>query len=105
MVWSWSHAAEAYADAQEQVEAKDREWLEIVYAEWHAIDHVESVSPEFDESDYEAALVEAKRLPQDVLADSVWDHMSEQASCDNGGFHAWACPSGCHTVPFAPVCD
>ena len=105
MAWSWSHAAEAYADAQSQVESKSREWLETVFAEWHATDEVDDFSPEFNEEEYQTALLEARTLPQDSLADFIWNRMSEFATCDNGGFDAWACPSGCHTVPFAPVCD
>jgi hypothetical protein len=53
MVWSWSHAAEAYADAQSQVDGKERDWLEAVYAEWHAVDDIDSVLLEFDEANYE----------------------------------------------------
>ena len=36
MAWSWSHSNEAYANAEENVQNKDREWLETVFAEWHA---------------------------------------------------------------------
>ena len=103
MVWSWSHASEAYADAQSQVEAQEREWLEVVYAEWHAVDDIEQVLPDFDEHEYEAALSLAGELSEDVLAEFIWEKMSEQATCQNGGHDAWACPYGCHTVPFSPV--
>lgn len=36
MAWSWSHTVGAYANAQAQVESQEREWLEVVYAEWQA---------------------------------------------------------------------
>jgi len=39
-----------------------------------------------------------------VLADFIWEQASEYATCDNGGFNAWMCPSGCgcHCVSFSP---
>ena len=36
MAWSWSHSNEAYSAAEQNVQSQDREWLEIVYGEWHA---------------------------------------------------------------------
>lgn len=102
MAWSWSHTAEAYANAQKNLESQVRAWLEVVFAEWHAAEDLDSVSPEFNESKYNVALADAKELPCDALADFIWQQMSEQATCDNGGFDAWCCPygCGCHTVSF-----
>lgn len=102
MTWSWSHTQEAYQYCYEQVQKKPREWLEVVFAEWEAhTDPEDCVS--FDEERYEEALKRAKDLPEDVLADYIWERMSEQADCTNGGWEAHACPYGCgpHLVPFS----
>lgn len=96
MAWEWSHTNEAYDNAYQQVCAQDSAWLEVVYAEWQVADG-------WDEERYEAALSEAAILTDDVLADYIWEKMSEQRTCDNGGHNAWCCPDGCHTVPFDPV--
>ena len=105
MAWSWSHTAEAYANCYANVQNKPKEWLDVVYAEWHACETDDDGQLDinsFNEEAYNAALAEAKELTDDVLADYIWERMSEAATCDNGGFNAWACPSGCgpHLVPF-----
>lgn len=108
MAWSWSHTNEAYAAAYNNVHKQDREWLEVCYAEWHATEMHDEESAmagtldinSFNEDKYNEALAACKNLPNDILADYIWERMSEEATCDNGGFNAWACPSGCHTVPF-----
>jgi hypothetical protein len=118
MAWSWSHSPEAHQAAYENVHGKDREWLEVCFAEWHAStntyqrsieplretrDETESddICVNFDERKYNEALSRAKGLPNDVLAEQIWEWMELEATCDNGGHNAWACPSGCHTVPFS----
>jgi hypothetical protein len=98
MTWEWSHSVEAYEAARENVKAKDREWLEVVWAEW------EASTPESDEMDigkYDEKL--AKRLPEDILTDAIWEKMQEQALCTNGRWEAWCCPfgCGCHMVSFS----
>ena len=100
MAWSWSHSHEAYHNACENVHNKDREWLEIVYAEWHACKDPNEDCNEFNERKYNRALKRAKKLPGDVLADYIWERMEEYATCTNGGWQAWCCPSGCHLVSF-----
>jgi hypothetical protein len=112
MAWSWSHAAEAYAYAQEQVQKQDRSWLEVVFAEWRAGQEkggvINPVSTNFHQRKYDRALKYAKALPpglgDEVLAEFVWEKMSEFATCTNGGWEAWCCPFGCmsHMVPFSP---
>ena len=107
MAWEWSHSDEGLANARAQLDVQGREWLETVWAEWQAYaeETRENACGNFDESKYTAALAKAVALPDDVLAKSIWDRMAEQATCDNGGWNAWACPygCGCHTVPFSPV--
>lgn len=100
MAWSWSHTAEAYENACENVHNRDRAWLEVVYAEWHACQSPSEDSEEFNQRKYNTALRRAKKLPTDVLADYIWERMSEYATCTNGGYEAYACPYGCHLVSF-----
>jgi hypothetical protein len=79
-----------------------RKTLEVIYAEWIA--HRPDDGPEhFDQKAYAKALVEAGNLPDDTLADFVWEKAEELATCTNGGWEAYVCPFGCgpHTVPFS----
>lgn len=104
MAWEWSHAQEAYSNARQNVQKRDRRWLEAVYAEWKTWDvrDDEDDTEAFDQEAYEAASREARVLPDDTLADYVWERMEQQAICTNGGFMAHACPYGCccHMVSF-----
>ena len=106
MAWSWSHTSEAYAAAYDNLHEQEREWLCVTFAEWRACETDDDGNLDansFNEADYDDALALCVDLPSDVIADDIWERMSEQATCDNGGWNAWACPSGCHTVPFSPV--
>lgn len=102
MAWEWSHTQEAYQNAYENVQNKDREWLEVVFAEWHACKNPNENCNEFNERKYNAALKRAKKLTDDVLAEYIWERMSEYATCTNRGHSAYGCPSGCgcHLVSF-----
>lgn len=104
MAWSWNHAAYAYDNARENLGELDHDTLCVIYAEWRAAQgkggHIHDCE-DFCMRKYERALKHAKTLPDDVLADFIWERASEHATCDNGGFNAWMCPSGCHTVPFS----
>lgn len=106
MAWEWSHTQEAYDNAHKQLYAQSREWLEIVFAEWHAKGKGtdDCGEPLFSQGKYNRALKHAKTLPDDTLAEEIWERMEALATCDNGGWNAWACPygCGCHTVPFDP---
>lgn len=55
----------------------------------------------FDSEAYAIALEESRSLPIDTLADYITERAETTATCDNGGFNAWVCPSGCHTVSFS----
>ena len=106
MAWEWSHSPEVYSAADYNLRELPRETLEIIFAEWRAAQGkggvIDSFNPGFSEKKYKRALVHAKTLPCDVLANFIWERASEFATCDNGGFNAWLCPHGCgcHTVPF-----
>lgn len=98
--WEWSHTQEAYQNVYNNIMALPKEELEVVFAEIKAKADPAMVEGGFDSNAYEEALAQASALPQDVLADAVWQFASEQRTSDNGGWNAWICPSGCHTVPF-----
>jgi hypothetical protein len=104
MAWGWSHSNEAYADAYANLQGLDREALETILAEWrcYSPDHADADSEGFVADRYAQvyADVTGAAYPTDVLADSIWDSASELATCDNGGWNAWVCPYGCHTVSF-----
>lgn len=110
MAWSWSHTQEAYSNAEQNLRNLPRETLEVIFGEWRAAQGKGGIihdSDDFNLKKYERALKYAKTLSDDVLADFIWEQASELATCDNGGFEAWMCPSGCgcHCVPFDPPED
>jgi len=104
MAWSWSHTSEAYDNASANLLALDHATLVEIVTEWDAY------RPDAEDADSEGFSIEAhtaahaadayRDMCSDSIADLIWDRMSEQATCDNGGFNAWACPYGCHTVSF-----
>jgi hypothetical protein len=103
MAWSWSHSAEAYADAEKNLADESDGWLATALAEFRFHDDEETVpylSPisEVLLNGYTRQALE--QYGKDELVDLVWEKASEQRICDNGGFNAWMCPYGCHTVPF-----
>lgn len=111
MSWNWSYTAEGVANIYSQIQAQPREWLEVCWAENQAAvqpldDNGEpdySSEADLDETAYTAALAHARELPSDVLADSIMESAEAIATCDNGGWLAWCCPWGCHSVPPDPV--
>ena len=104
MTWGWSHTAEAYANAEAQVRAKDRDWLVVCWSEIQAaVSTGEFSEDEFNEALYAKASNDSEEMDDDALATAIWEYMWELSLCDNGGFNAWACPWGCHTAPFDPV--
>lgn len=107
MAWEWSHTPEAYFAAYENVQNETREFLEVAFAEWHGNggQYGSGNLSRFDISAHDKALERAKSLPADILADFIWQHAETQKTCDNGGFNAWVCPYGCHTVSFSCEVD
>lgn len=118
MAWSWSHTPEAYHAARVQLDRLKKGQLNAIYSEWkyaqrkkeierleqEASDRGEELDIPFDaivqKELFRTSELEALKIPHDILADQIWDWMEEQSTCDNGGFNAWCCPYGCHTVPF-----
>jgi hypothetical protein len=103
MAWSWSHAAEAYDDAHANLREETLHFLQVAYAEIlsHHPEHPLAESEGFVEAYYKTNLEAAKRLTREELIDAIWSFAEEDQTCDNGGWNAWVCPYGCHTVPFS----
>lgn len=118
MAWTWSHTAEAYGHARANLEALPAETLEAIAAEWSETyrcppgDGSEDPCGFADRSATEAdrharetghrPLSPSHAPPVSADPETLWDLMAAQATSDNGGWDAWACPTGCHTVPFSP---
>lgn len=98
MAWEWSHSNEGIGNARTNLENTPKEELETIYAEWEASSKPND-SDEWIEAHDRGERI-ATRLTSDVLVDVIWEHAEEQRTCDNGGFKAWVCPYGCHTVSF-----
>ena len=101
MAWDWSHSPEAYENAYENLHRQQREWLAEALAEFEATKMDYGVDADLDLEAYERALEHARTLPNDTLADKVWEYAEALGICDDGGFTAWVCPHGCHTVSFS----
>ncbi len=136
MAWSWSHTADAYQNARDNLSALSDEDLITIFAEWKACDVANKISrlekaaadwdgvdeemtiaqllatvevddfdsDNFNEDAYERAKIEATELIAKGIdiCDFIYERAEQEATCDNGGFNAWMCPSGCHTVSFSP---
>ena len=110
MAWEWSHSQEAYDNARENLDNLD---ILDIYDIWAEIQtcyalNVDNEYPtqdthSFDESIYEQFTSISYNIPDHILRDFIWDVMNDFRTCDNGGFNAWCCPYGCHTVPFDKV--
>ena len=108
MAWEWSHTQEAYDNALNNLDNFETDELLTIASEWAAWDGEDG----FDEGKYYKALKDLRnrrsRLVKrnmthgfrEGLIDDIWNHMSEFRTSDNGGYNAWACPYGCHTVSF-----
>lgn len=96
MAWEWSHTPEAYATAKANLAKQDRKWLVECVAE------IETRNVGLDrwEHAYAAAMLAAHELSNDELVEIIWDYASTYRTCDNGGFNAYMCPDGCHSVSF-----
>ena len=107
MSWEWSHSNDAYENAYQNLHDLDRETLCTILAEWDMEIFNEGEYEKYDER--HAALMNDPYETCETLADQIWLQCSESQemhgewfgrTCDNGGFNAWVCPNGCHTVSF-----
>jgi len=101
MTWEWSHTQDAYDNAHNNLWGLDRETLQIIWAEWHSSEYPDGGEErEFDVQLYKFALSAVGLIDTELLIDFIWQDMERNATCDNGGYNAWCCPFGCHTVSF-----
>jgi hypothetical protein len=105
MAWSWSHTQEAYEKARLNFFDLSASELRTIFAEWEASTHNdENGEWEFDSRKYEKALRKNYRIERKLgikhLCEVYWERIQEFATCTNGGWEAYVCPSGCHTVSF-----
>lgn len=105
MVWSWSHSNEAYRDAKDNLARLERADLLEIYGEWHAAYVGDPDS--FSEYKHLCARFQGTKLTNEQLVEFIWEKMSEQAQCTNGGHYAYCCPYGCgiHMVSFDPPAE
>lgn len=100
MAWSWSHTQEAYDNAFDNLCNLSRDELEIIHAEIKASTRDECYNYDLNLELYEKILESYKTEHSHVLVDNIWAFMQDFMTCDNGGFNAYCCPYGCHTVSF-----
>ena len=111
MAWEWSHTQEAYDNARKQLDIQTPQFLIVCWAEWrtHEREQQEAVSnshrwmKRYDR--YHRTAESLWNQNPESVVEFVWEKMSEQRTCDNGGHRAWCCPEGCHTVPFDEPSD
>lgn len=122
MAWTWSYTEEGYQNVHDNIHRMSREELIVCLAEFAAHEkcpedwddeedgdwqEYRMTHEPFDNTEFEAV---KKRLTEsclqvDTLANEVSRKATEFATCTNGGFEAWVCPSGCHTVSLDPPED
>lgn len=122
MAWSWSHSIEAYEAARNKLDKQNQKWLAEVWAEWQAWEREQAIVEEqkiaFEEDreeqelpaefgeNYDRDFKQCKKdmrgnpWQRELIVEEIWNRMKQQATCDNGGWNAWACPYGCHYVSF-----
>ena len=105
MAWEWSHSIEAYEYARQKLHLLSRTKLTIILAEWRVKQAETEEETGWDQEVYDKSLTTIKEthVDKENIADEIWDLMSEQSTCTNGGWEAWSCPygCGCHLVPFS----
>lgn len=103
MAWEWSHSPEAYENAKKNLTDLSQEVLATIYSEIIGYKHDELCEDgelTFKYSMYEAERQNALKREKDFLIGFIWAFMEDFRTCDNGGYNAYACPHGCHTVSF-----
>jgi len=122
MSWSWSYSQEGYQNIHDNIHRMSREDLIVCLAEFAAHEkrpedwddeedgdweEYRMMHEPFDDAEFEKV---KKRLTESCLdaetfADEVSRKAAEYAVSDNGGFNAYVCPYGCHTVSLDPPED
>jgi len=81
MAWEWSYSPEGEQSILDGIEALDRDELEEICGEW--------------------GIEGTDRMSHGHMVEIVFDRASDWKkgrTCDNGGHHAWICPTGCHKI-------
>jgi len=104
MAWSWSHTTTAYENALDNVQKLSDEKLSECYGEFMARIPNYGIEDDLDEDKYsiyyDEAIDKINFNQRFLIEDRVIDFMNDLALCDDGGYRAWCCPFGCHTVSF-----
>lgn len=97
-VWEWGHSPEAYDNVRENLHNMPHEKLVEIMGEWDAYEAAGKKSS-LMAADFDAVdATKHAHLPNDVLADAIFEKAQEASNTDNGGFLFWVCPYGCHKV-------
>lgn len=97
-VWEWGHSPEAYDNVRENLHDLPHEELVEIMGEWDAYEAA-GESSSLMSADFDAVdKTKYAHLPNDVLADAIYKKAEKLSNTDNGGFHFWVCPYGCHKV-------
>lgn len=113
MNWEWSHTQEALDNAMDNLELIELSDLRVIYSEIktslrinreNESEYLTQDVNSFDENYYREFLQEASSKFENELISCIWDYMYDiLRTCDSGGFNAYCCPYGCHTVSFDSV--
>lgn len=104
MTWEWSHSPDAIDAAAYNLSKLPMAELKDIAREWAHHDReargiirqrAGSVRPAGFRLPSSLA-----RASRDALITWIWERMEAHRTCDTGGFRAYACLYGCHTVPF-----
>lgn len=105
MAWEWSHTEEAYINAYNNLCQLSEDDLIVIWSEIKSSSRDEYFNYDLDLDLYNDYYKLAKSLinfnKKPILINEIWTFASEELkTCDNGGFNAYLCPYGCHTVSF-----
>ena len=100
MIWRWDHCDRSYRNAKANLSDLCHETLAVISAEIKACRVSSSQKNELDEPKYQKELIMAREISSLSLIDLIWESMNSYRLCDEGGFNAYCCPYGCHTVSF-----
>jgi hypothetical protein len=95
MAWNWSYTTEYKIELYEILNRQSVEFLAESLAEWDSYFNNNS------EKTFKESYNKYLKLPVDILADSLWESMSNEKhgkNCNNGGCAVWCCPTGCHVI-------
>lgn len=123
MAWEWSHSPEAYENLRFNMESfvesglawfgdeiasgtmqnlKDLEFCVESWAECKLNAEGKECNVENFDVAYTKGL-EFIRLGADIFTDSWYEMVESIRLCTDGGYEAFVCPTGCHTLPFDKI--